>query len=66
MGWFYGLKLHAICNHQRQIVAIQITTGKIDDREPVKNLVRNLKGIIYADAGYSGEKLRKAFKVSRN
>lgn len=64
MGWFYGLKLHAICNNKNQIVAIQITTGSIDDRNPVLNLVKNLQGTIYADAGYIGEELRKKLAES--
>jgi len=64
MGWFYGLKLHAICNHQNQIVAVKITTASVDDREPVRELVRNLQGTIYADAGYIGEQLRKTLAES--
>ena len=61
---FFGLKLHAICNHQNQIVAIRITTGSVDDRAPVKELVKNLTGTIYADAGYIGEVLRKTLAES--
>lgn len=64
MGWFYGLKMHAICNHKNQIVAIHITTGSADDREPVQELVKNLQGTIYADAGYIGEELRKTLASS--
>jgi hypothetical protein len=60
MGWFFGFKLHAVCNHLRQLVAIAITTGSLDDRDPVKELVKNLRGTIYADAGYIGEELRKS------
>ena len=64
MGWFFGLKLHAICNHQNQIVAVKITTGSVDDRAPVKELVKNLTGTIYANAGYIGEALRKTLAES--
>ena len=64
MGWFYGFKLHAICNHQNQIVAVKITTGSVDDRSPVKELVKDLQGTIYADAGYIGEQLRKTLAES--
>ncbi|MCX7257977.1 MAG: transposase [Polaromonas sp.] len=27
-GWFYGFKLHAVINHQGEIVAIKLTPGK--------------------------------------
>ena len=27
MGWFYGLKLHLVINHQGSIVAVKITSG---------------------------------------
>jgi hypothetical protein len=65
MGWFYGLKLHAICNHKNQIVALEITTGSVDNRNPIKKLVKNLQGTIYADAGYIGEELRKTLAKSK-
>jgi hypothetical protein len=60
MGWFFGFKLHAVCNHLRQIVAIAITTGSKDDRDPVLTLMKNLQGTVYADAGYIGEELRES------
>lgn len=60
MGWFFGFKLHAICNHLRQIVAFEVTTASVDDRNPVVRLVESLQGTVYADAGYVGEELRKS------
>ena len=62
MGWFYGFKLHAICNEKHEIVSLQITTGSADDRNPVRDLVKNLQGLIVADAGYLGEELQKNLK----
>ena len=35
MGWSYGFKLHLIINHLGEIVALKLTTGNVDDREPV-------------------------------
>lgn len=64
MGWFFGFKLHAVCNHLRQVVAISITTGSKDDRDPVVSLMKNLRGTVYADAGYIGEELRES--LSKN
>jgi len=59
MGWFYGFKLHAVCNENRQIVALEVTTASVDDRNPVLNLLKNLNGTVWADAGHISEKLRK-------
>ena len=37
-----------------QIMAIKITKGNVDDRTPVAELTKKLKGFIYADKGYIG------------
>lgn len=29
-GWFYGFKLHAVINHQGELLAIRVTPGNID------------------------------------
>ena len=49
MGWFFGFKLHMITNDVGQIMATKITKGNIDDRTPVAELTKKLKGSIYAD-----------------
>ncbi|MBS9434097.1 transposase [Photorhabdus hindustanensis] len=36
MGWFYGLKLHLIVNHQGEIVADKITAANVAGRKPVR------------------------------
>ena len=59
MGWFFGFKLHMIINDAGQIMAIKITKGNIDDRTPVTELTKKLKGSIYADKGYIGAHLFK-------
>lgn len=51
-GWFLGFKLHLVINDKGQIISIKITKGNIDDREPVEELLKNLKGSTYADKGY--------------
>ena len=60
MGWFFGFKLHMIINDIGQIMAIKITKGNIDDRTPVTELTKKLKGSIYADKGYIGPDLFKS------
>ena len=52
MGWFFGFKLHLAMNHKGQIMAVKITAGNTDDRDPVPDITKNLKGIIAADKGY--------------
>jgi hypothetical protein len=59
IGWFFGFKLHAICNEKRQIVSFTITTASVDDRKPLPQLVQNLKRMVMDDAGYIGKKLRE-------
>ena len=51
-GWFLGFKLHMVINNIGQIISIKITKGNIDDRAPVEELLKNLKGSAYADKGY--------------
>ncbi len=29
-GWFYGFKLHAVINHQGELLAIKVTPGNVD------------------------------------
>ena len=57
MGWFFGFKLHMVINHKGEIMAVKITKGNVDDREPVDILTKNLKGACYADKGYIGKEL---------
>ena len=52
MGWFFGFKLNMIINDVGQIMAIKITKGNVDDRTPVAELTKKLKGYIYDDKGY--------------
>ncbi|MBD2798340.1 IS982 family transposase, partial [Xenorhabdus sp. 18] len=57
MGWFYGFKLHLVVNHQGEILALKVTAGNVDDREPVRDLVKELTGSLYGDKGYLSQKL---------
>ena len=59
MGWFFGFKLHMVINDKGQIMAIKITKGNVDDRVPVQDLTKKLKGSIYADKGYVSAMLFK-------
>ncbi|MDC9595732.1 IS982 family transposase [Xenorhabdus anantnagensis] len=57
MGWFYGFKLHLIINHQGEILALKVTAGNVDDREPVRELTKELTGSLYGDKGYLSQEL---------
>jgi len=59
MGWFFGFKLHLVINRRGQLAGVQITPGNTDDRAPVRRIVKNLKGLLFADRGYIGEDLFK-------
>jgi hypothetical protein len=54
MGWFYGFKLHLICNDKGELLNFCITRANVDDRNPnvIKVLSKNLFGKLYGDKGY--------------
>ena len=37
LGWFFGFKLHLICNDKGQIIDFLIIKANVDDRYPLKN-----------------------------
>ena len=56
MGWFYGFKLHVICDFGGNIVKCKITNGAANDLKIGAKMMKDLKGKIYADKGYIGKK----------
>lgn len=52
IGWFFGFKLHLIINDKGEVLSFQVTPGNVDDRVPVKDLVKELFGKLYGDKGY--------------
>ena len=40
-GWFFGFKLHLICNEKGELLNFMITQGDVNDRKPLeyKNFV---------------------------
>lgn len=57
MGWFYGFKLHLVINDQGELLGVCLTPGNVDDRRPVKKLVRQLWGKLFGDRGYISQEL---------
>ena len=54
MGWFYGFKLHLICNDKGELLSFCLTPGNVDDRDPqtLMTLTKNLFGKLFGDKGY--------------
>ena len=60
MGWYYGFKLHLVCDNCGRIVAWHITTATVDDRKGLSLIWDELTGMIVADAGYLGSNWQEA------
>ena len=60
LGWFYGLKLHAMTDIFGNLLGIRFTTGKVNDRIVLDAFLEKLhSSIIIADAGYISKRLEK-------
>ena len=53
MGWFYGFKLHLICNERGELLSFAFTKGNIDDRKPLedKQFIKDIYGKLVGDEG---------------
>jgi len=51
-GWFFGLKLHLVVNNLCEIMSIRVTRGNVDDRTPLPDMCKSLKGMLFGDRGY--------------
>ncbi|KAA6311192.1 hypothetical protein EZS27_037633 [termite gut metagenome] len=54
MGWFFGFKLHLLCNERGELINFCLTRGNVDDRNQkvFSVLSKGLFGKLYADKGY--------------
>ena len=59
MGWFFGFKLHLICNEKGELLNFMITPGDVDDRRPLeyKAFVEFIYGKLVGDRGYISKNL---------
>ena len=59
MGWFFGFKLHLICNEKGEFLNFMFTPGDIDDRKPLeyKPFIRFIHGKLVGDKGYISQNL---------
>lgn len=65
MGWFFGFKLHLICNDKGELLNFMITPGDVDDRKPLeyKAFVEFIYGKLVGDKGYIGKSLSRRLFV---
>ena len=59
MGWFFGFKLHLICNEKGELINFMIMSGDVDDRKPLeyKAFVDLIYGKLVGDKGYISKNL---------
>jgi Transposase DDE domain. len=59
MGWFYGFKLHLVCNDRGELLSFCLTQGNVDDRDPktLFTLTKKLFGKLFGDKGYVSQSL---------
>ncbi|MGJ0485135.1 MAG: transposase [Methylomicrobium sp.] len=57
MGWFYGFKLHANIHSKGELICFKLTSGNIDDRQPIPELCEGILNQIFADKGHFGKGL---------
>ena len=64
VDWFYGFKLHLAINHHGELLNVALTTGNIDDRKPVCELLREQHGQFFGDKGYISAALARDLRNS--
>ena len=59
MGWFFGFKLHLICNEKGELLNFMITPGDVDDRKPLEYepFIEFIYGKLVGDKGYISKNL---------
>jgi len=57
--WFFGFKLHAVCDRRGQLVSLRIRAGNVADITKAEALLSQLRGLAMADAAYISASLRE-------
>ena len=65
MGWFWGFKLHLICNEKGELLNFMIILGDVDDWKPLeyKAFIELIYGKLVGDKGYISKNLFKRLFV---
>jgi IS5 family transposase len=56
--WFFGFKLHAVCDPSGRLVSLRMTPGNVADITKAEVLLSQLRGLAVADAAYISASLR--------
>ena len=59
MGKFFGLKLHIAVDRLGNVFDFKFTTGILDDRKAIEDLLRNFTGTVFGDKGYISKRLKE-------
>jgi len=66
-GWFYGFRLHLLCDDGGNLLGVTITPGNVDERTQVKKLVGDITdATLVGDAGYIKKILQEELYKSNN
>jgi Transposase DDE domain len=52
MGWFFGFKLHLVISEKGELLNVALTSGNVDDCQPVRAMTKHLFGLLFGDKGY--------------
>jgi hypothetical protein len=66
-GWFYGLRLHILCDQEGNLRQIKFTTATTGEREVLDEFLGKIKNcIVVADAGYVSKDLNQVSAENGN
>lgn len=66
-GWFYGFRIHLLCDCGGNLLGVKITPGNIDERTQVKSMIGDItNAIMVGDAGYISNALAHELYKSNN
>jgi hypothetical protein len=51
-GWFFGFKVHGVCDSEGSLLTVFFTTGSIHDSQVVSGMTDGLEGLFVGDGGY--------------
>ena len=51
-GWFFGFKLHGVCNEEGYLEDIMFSPGSPNDKNFLEPMSKRIKGTLICDAGY--------------
>jgi Transposase DDE domain len=66
-GWYYGLKLHLLCDKNGNLIRIKFTTATVDERLPLQEFMESMtESVFVGDAGYVSSELEIQANKNRN